>query len=225
VTGIEVDPLVRIASSYNALLIIDYAVGDVISDASPVIQVYEARGTIPPSLLRAHIALDTDQTIEENPKYAIRLLVDIAIKALSPAVNDPTTAVQALNQIDDLLRRIGTRQLDVGYVRDRRGALRVIYPTAKWEDFLSLGIDEIRIYGANSLQVMRRLGALLEDLESIVPEERRPAVRLQQERVQASIRRTFADRHDRLEAEQVDRQGIGMSREPEDEIPSAAQRN
>jgi uncharacterized membrane protein len=84
---------------------------------------------------------------------------------------------------------------------------------------LSLGIDEIRYYGANSLQVMRRLGALLDDLEEIVPPERRPAVRFHAERVRSSIRRTFMDRRDRLEAEQVDRQGLGMTREPDDEAP------
>ena len=45
--------------------------------------------------------LERQRTFEQDPKYAIRLLVDIAIKALSPAVNDPTTAVQALDEIED----------------------------------------------------------------------------------------------------------------------------
>ena len=67
------------------------------------------------------IELGEERTFEQDPKYAIRLLVDIAIKALSPAINDPTTAVQALDQIEDLLLRLGQRHLEIGkYQRQRR---------------------------------------------------------------------------------------------------------
>ena len=59
-----------------------------------------------------------ERTFEQDPKYALRLLVDIAIRALSPAINDPTTAVQALDQIQDLLLRLGRRRLEIGAVRE-----------------------------------------------------------------------------------------------------------
>jgi uncharacterized membrane protein len=95
----------------------------------------------------------------------------------------------------------------------------VIYPAPRWEDYLALGIDEIRIYGAHSLQVMRRLGALLDDLEEDVPPRRRQAVELHARRVQATIQRHFRDAFDRQDAEQVDRQGLGLGREPEEEQP------
>ena len=84
------------------------------------------------------------------PKYAIQLVVDIAIKALSPAVNDPTTAVQALDQIEALLLRLGRRRLDIGAFCDRGGNLRLFLPFPAWEDFLRLAFEEIRAYGANS---------------------------------------------------------------------------
>jgi uncharacterized membrane protein len=103
--------------------------------------------------------------------------VDIAIRALSPAVNDPTTAVQAMDQIEDLLRRLGTRRLDVDQVKDETGALRLIFPTPIWEDFLSLAFDEIRFYGATSLQVMRRMGTALCDLAGAVAPERERVIR------------------------------------------------
>jgi uncharacterized membrane protein len=103
------------------------------------------------------IELATERTFEQDPKFAIRLLVDIAIKALSPAINDPTTAVQAIDQIEDLLVRLGRRELDVGYGRGPSGAVRVIVPMPTWEDYLTLSFDEIRQFGASSVQVMRRL--------------------------------------------------------------------
>jgi uncharacterized membrane protein len=125
--------------------------------------------------------------------------------------------VQAIDQLDDLLRRVGRRQLDVGYVHDQTGTLRVVYPTPHWEDFLTLAVDEIRYYGATSIQVMRRLRALLEDLREAVPPDRRLAVEHQLIRITTSIDRSFPDVNDRRDALQADRQGIGISMRLPDE--------
>ena len=57
--------------------------------------------------LRRMIVLGVERTIEQDPAFAVRIMVDVAIKALSPAVNDPTTAVQVINHLGDLLHRIG----------------------------------------------------------------------------------------------------------------------
>ena len=103
-----------------------------------------------------------------------RILVDIANKALSPAINDPTTAVLALDQIDNLLLDLGRRRLDEGLVRDRDGKLRLIYGTPDWPDFVMLGVSEIRQFGEGSIQVDRRLRAMLEHLIATFPESRRP---------------------------------------------------
>ena len=67
------------------------------------------------------IELRRERTFEQDPKYPIRLLVDVAIKALSPAINDPTTAVQTIDQIEDLLRRLGGSQLEAGDIKDADG--------------------------------------------------------------------------------------------------------
>jgi len=151
------------------------------------------------------------------------LLVDVAIKALSPGINDPTTAVMALNEIDDLLGRIGRRQLDVGQVRDKNGALRLVYPTPTWEDFLSLAIDEIRYFGATSYQVMRRLRAMLIDLENLVPPSRRDALKVQTARMDATVLRTYRDASEVQLAQTSDRQGIGLSRSADStELPGSS---
>jgi uncharacterized membrane protein len=125
--------------------------------------------------------------------------VDIAIRALSPAVNDPTTAVQALDQITDLLRRLGSRQLRIGRIKDEHDILRLTFATPTWEDYLSLTFDEIRIYGATSLQVMRRLRTALYDLASEIPLERQAAVR-QLYRASQSHGKSFDSRRGRSRA-------------------------
>jgi uncharacterized membrane protein len=140
------------------------------------------------------------------------LLVDIAIKALSPAVNDPTTAVQALGEIEDLVRRLGTRQLEVGQVTDPAGALRLVFPTPTWEALLSLAFDEIRLYGTSSLQVMRRLRTALYDLARAVPPERQKTLRHYIEHLDITVKDSIKDAEDQTTALQQDRQGLGLSR-------------
>lgn len=221
VVEFHLDSLVALATRADAMIEMRYAVGDTVTDGSEVLFVRGGKAPIDEHALRSVIALGFERTIEQDPKYALRLLVDVGIKALSPAVNDPTTAVMAMNEIADLVGRIGRRHLDIGYVEDASGAIRLVYPTPKWEDFLSLAIDEIRFYGANSYQVMRRLHALLTDLEQIVPPERRAAIRQQIHRAEQTVTRTFADASDLLEAQQSDRQGIGLSRPDQNAEPGA----
>ena len=163
--------------------------------------------------MRRAIDLGDDRTFEQDPKYALRLLVDIAIKALSPAINDPTTAVQALDQIEDLLLRLGRRRLEIGAFCDPNGKLRVLIAFPSWEDFLRVAFDEIRFYGASSVQVMRRMKALMSEMVSVLPEERHDALRQWQRRLQSTIERSFGDAQDKLDASAEDRQGLGISRQ------------
>ena len=136
--------------------------------------------------------------------------MDIAIRALSPAINDPTTAVQALDEIQDLLLRLGSRLLEIGAIRDSEGALRLVIPHPTWEDFLRLAFDEIRFCGATSAQVMRRMKALVSAISDALPEERREPLRHHQRRLDSTIGRSFADPEEQLEAPVEDRQGLGI---------------
>lgn len=190
VQSLAIKHLVQLAAQTDSLVEVLVAPGDAVFDSTPLLRVHGHRSQSQESLRRA-IILDTERTFEQDPKYAIRLLVDIAIRALSTAVNDPTTAVEALNHIEDLLIRLGRCRLEIGDFHDKGGHFRLltIFPT--WEDFLRLALDEIRLYGAGSIQVMRRMKALLCDLLSLLPEERRPAVLEWQARLQTTVDRAF----------------------------------
>jgi uncharacterized membrane protein len=143
------------------------------------------------------------------------MLVDVAIKALSPAVNDPTTAVQSLDRIEDLLRYAAPKHLFTGIVTDRHGAVRFLYPAPTWDDLVELALDEIRAFGAGQYQVARRLRALLDALIADVPERRQPALVRQQGLLDDAVAAAIpaSQRDDALVA---DRQGIGMSRRSTD---------
>jgi uncharacterized membrane protein len=213
IQALDVKRLAALAVREQTVVAVTCGVGDTVMEDMPLVRVHGAARLIPERRLRRLVRLGSERTFEQDPKYAIRILVDIAIKALSPAINDPTTAVQALDQVEDLLLRLGRSELAVGCVRDGAGRLRLAFPVPSWEDFLILAFDEIRFYGASSIQVMRRMRALLQCLMEHVPSERRPALQSYLERVDAGTRRAFEDGEDRRDALVEDRQGLGLSRE------------
>lgn len=213
VIRLNVRRLIRLAQNAGAIVAVECSVGETVVEGSVVLRVHGAVRTLPEAALRRTIRLATTRTFEQDPKFAIRLLVDIAIRALSPAINDPTTAVQAIDQIEDLLRRLGRRQLDAGYASDRNGTIRLIFPVPTWQDYLALSFDEIRQFGAGSLQVTRRLRAALVGLrETITVEERRDAVLQYLEHLNRGVGRSGLDDQDQAAALQEDRQGLGLSR-------------
>lgn len=212
VQALDQTRLIGLAKSSGGVIELLAAVGDTVADFTPVLQVFGAAHPIDERTLTRAIEMGNERTFEEDPKYALRLLVDIAIRALSPAINDPTTAVQALDQIQDLLMRLGRRRLEIGQFRDDGGELRLVVPYPSWEDFLALAFDEILHYGAESVQVMRRMGALLRDLDHRLPEERRGALRHWEQRLHTSIARSFRDEEEKRAASIADRQGLGVSR-------------
>jgi uncharacterized membrane protein len=208
---VDIAAFIRLATEAAGAIEMTISVGDVVLESTPMLRVMGGTGPIPEEALRSAIELGVERTFDQDPKYAIRLLVDIAIRALSPAINDPTTAVQALNEIEDLLLRLGRRRLEIGTYRDTAGNPKFLmrYPT--WEDFLRLALDEIRFYGANSVQVMRRMKALIAELLLILPEERSPALHYWQARLQSTVHGAFSDKEDVLDASDADRQGLGTS--------------
>ena len=213
VQEMDVRRLVALAGSASAVLAVVPAVGDTVTDGMPLVRVHGSGRPLEERGLRRLLKLGDERTFAQDPKYALRILVDIAIRALSPAVNDPTTAVQALDQVEDLVLRLGRCSLAAGRVSDAAGALRLAFPVPSWEDFLRLGFDEIRFHGASSIQVMRRMRALLSELMTQVPAERRTALARYLERVDAGIRSSFPEGEDRKDALDEDRQGLGVSRE------------
>ncbi len=201
--------LARLAERSDVVIELLPQVGDFIAAGEPLFGV--AGGTVSPAALRGCVAIGPERTIDQDPRFVFRILVDIACKALSPAINDPTTAVQALDQIQHLLVFLGRRHLDECRVRDRQGNLRLVYGTPDWADFVMLAVSEVRQFGAGSLQVNRRLRAMLEHLLEVLPADRRPPLREELALLGSAVERTYRDEEDRRRAKVADYQGVGAS--------------
>jgi len=126
-------------------------------------------------------------------------------------VNDPTTAVLAIDQIHRLLRYAGSKNLDNAHLHDSAGALRLVFPTPNWDDIIDLAVTEVRQYGASSTQVARRLRAMLEHLIDRLPDVRHRTLRLELDLLERAVARNFAEPEDRRRANIGDFQGLGGS--------------
>ncbi len=204
--------LVTWGRQHDCRLVFSAAIGDFMpAGAALVAVVGNAHGSISSERrLRRMIAFGPERTIEQDPGFAMRIMVDVAIRALSAAINDPTTAVQVLDHLEELLRRIGSTELHGrAEFRDEHGTVRLVMPARRWEDYLTLAVTEIREYGARAMQVMRRLRAMLERLQESVRPEYRAAVEEELRRLNRSVATRFADSVDLDRASTPDRQGIG----------------
>ena len=214
--------LVSLAQRNDCIIELVPQVGDFVAANDPLFRIYQASENLDADILRQHVVLGQERTLEQDPTFAFRIMVDIAAKALSPAINDPTTAVIAIDQIHHLLRTVGNRHLADGREADAAGRLRLVYRTPDWEDFVRLAVTEIRQYGGESIQVTRRLRAMLENLIQTLPEKRAHLLSQELSLVQRSAERFFTEPEDRALAVESDLQGMGGGSEdpPDDAIPS-----
>lgn len=199
--------LLAMAHRHGCTVVVLHGVGSVVPAGAPLIEIYGSAAPRGADLERS-VVQGVERTVEQDPAFALRILVDIAIRALSPAVNDPTTAVQVLDHIEAFLHTLARMPLP-GAIVLTDGTHRVIVPGRTWTEYLELALTEIRQSGRADVQVCRRLAALLDGLAAGVPAECRPAVDRQHAELADSVARSFADPAGRARASRSDRQGIG----------------
>jgi uncharacterized membrane protein len=124
-------------------------------------------------------------------------------------------AVQVLDHLEEVLRLIGATKLGGRSWRvDDAPGHGVVIPVRTWEQYVSLGVTEIREYGASSIQVMRRMRPMLEELRADVRAEHRRAVEEELTRLDATVAATFGTSADLDRARIADRQGTGGETPP-----------
>lgn len=202
--------LVRAAREAGIVVEVAVPVGSFVPHGAPLLRLHgDAARVDRAELLRAAL-LAEERTITQDPAFALRAIVDMALRALSPAVNDPTTAVHALDGIEELLLELSGRDLERREIADEEGRLRLVYPNPGWEELLDLSVTEIRRYGADTPQIARRLRALLTGLaQDAPPPARAAALGAQLARLDAAVQAGYPDPVERDHAMVADRLGIG----------------
>jgi uncharacterized membrane protein len=189
VTAIGYEELVDEAARSGCMLELVPAIGEFVAADSSLFVVHGDLSGLDEDRLHRAIVLKLERTLDRDVGYGLRLLVDIAERSLSESpFQDPTTAVQAIDRLYDILRQLARRPFPDGVHRDEAGEVRLVVRVPSWKDYVELATEEITLAGAGSPRVVRRLLRALEDLREIAPPERRKIVEQRLEVLEAAAR-------------------------------------
>jgi uncharacterized membrane protein len=210
ITAVAHDRLIDIAARSDCTLELLPSLGQFVPAGAPLFRIHGQPHGLDQDNVRNAITVDLERTIEQDPAYGFRLLVDIAERSLSDSpYQDPTTAVQAIDRLHDCLRQLAPRAFPDGSHCDDRGVVRLVVPSMDWSAYVHLAFEEIRLAGARSPQITRRLEAALHDLLAVAPPSRRGVLEQQLDLLETAVTRTYEDERAAAFAVRPDPEGIG----------------
>lgn len=167
VSGIDTQRLLQLAEKASATIVLEIELGSAVTEGLVIGRIEGSTDERLAAQVSRAITAISERTIEGDPAWGFRVLVDIAIKALSPAINDPTTATQVVDELERLLAILSVRAEEPGSFYDSDGTLRLQMETLSWRDHVELAVHEIYLYGRQSPQVTQRLARMLDDLQDL----------------------------------------------------------
>ncbi len=201
--------LIKLADVTGGFVEVLPQIGEYVSSRLGAVRIYDGKHEPARKQVAKVFVLSRQRTVRQDPAFALRILVDIAIRALSPAINDPTTSVQTIDRIESILVRLYERHPGPTYVVDSTGTPRALIHAPTWIEYFELGTTEIRIYGEHAVQVHRRMRAMLNHVKEIVDPETRVRVELELGLLEQESLNAFDNPHDEELAREADRLGIG----------------
>jgi uncharacterized membrane protein len=173
--GIDRAALVELARRHQCVLELLPRIGSYLNTGA---EVFAVHGGTTPSAARVLTCVDLGRarSLFQDPAFGIRQLVDVAAQALSPAMNQATTAIQVIDRLEDILIRILRAPAATGCFVDDDQVVRLLVHPPSWEELLDLAFLEIIDYGSSSAQVSRRLFASYEAILAAAPGRLRPGI-------------------------------------------------
>ncbi|MEN4478782.1 DUF2254 domain-containing protein [Mycolicibacterium cosmeticum] len=212
-SGIVVDldrsALVAAARDADCVLELTPMMGDFVPVGAPLFRIHGNGAHLDHTRIAGYVVLAAERTHGDDPAYGFRKLVDIAERGIAQPFTDPTTAIMVIDRLHDSLRQLATRSFPTGRHMDVDGDIRLVERILEWAGYVRLAFDELRLAGAASPQVPRRILAALDDLKTVAPLERQPPLDRQRALLTAAVGQQFGDGPDRRAVLVPDQQGIG----------------
>ncbi|WP_253691742.1 DUF2254 family protein [Cellulosimicrobium protaetiae] len=186
VQQLELRRLVSAATDSDVVVVFRIGVGDTLHEGATLADLHG--GDLQDDVVRRAVVRGSERSFDQDPLLAFRLLADIGLRALSPAINDPATAVDTIDAVEGLLLAVARRDVEVGDVRDEAGALRARLVLPSWEDYLETSVSDLVPAASPFTMVLSRLLRLLDELLRVVAPDQRPAL----ERLAADVRARLA---------------------------------
>jgi uncharacterized membrane protein len=199
VQRVDVGALMDFARARQTIVRMECRVGEFVIADTPLASVSEVRDVDPDAVrqINAAVTVDRRRTVDQDAAYGIRQPVDVALKGLSPGINDTTTAIMCVDYLTAILARLAHRQLETPG-RGEAGELQVIVRRPTYADFVAEAFDQIRQNAEGNVAVIQRLVRSLEILSRITPGTERRRVRVMQvEAVREAIQRTVRSPRER----------------------------
>ena len=206
---VQEDELLEAAVSADVVVMIGVRPGDWLVAGTPVGTVWRAPAG--PSLaqrsddvvqaLQAALVTGFERTALQDVSFGLRQLTDVAVKALSPGINDPTTAIHALGHSSALLCELSQRDLGPRVLSDDRGETRVVLARPDFAELLRLAVGQPERYGAPDPAVLTRLFGLLRELAWVCAPHHRAVVADEVARLRRLVERQHFDAQDAAELE------------------------
>ena len=170
------------ARKHDLILRLERSIGDFVQDGAPLVSVDRPLDGESAGTLRSFFALGNFRTTKEDAAFGIRQIVDIAIKALSPGVNDTSTAVSCLDHLSVILSLLAQRQMSPP-LQEQEGQLHVIAPAPKFADYVGNGFDEIRLSAAGNVTILLQMLRAIQRVAAVTASAHRRTALLQNARL------------------------------------------
>jgi uncharacterized membrane protein len=195
--------LLRLARERKSIVRMEHGIGDFVVRNSPLASLALEN---PPdhetiAALQDTFSISSYRTVEQDAAFGIRQIVDMALKALSPGINDTTTAVMCVDYLTAIMAQLAPRQIPSSH-RYEEGQLRVIAKGPSFESLLSEAFDQIRGNATGNVAIMLRMLGAVQTIASVTAgPSRRRALRDQVQWIAELAERTLESAHDRARIE------------------------
>ncbi|WP_170839397.1 DUF2254 domain-containing protein [Micromonospora halophytica] len=181
IVDVDVDLLAEIARRHRCAISVVPVPGDFVAEGAPLLHVHPV-GDQPPAPLDPGdtvqgVSISVERTPGQDIGFGLRQLADIAERALSPGINDVTTAERAVREAHDLLRRLAVRPRLPRVVHDDDGTVRAVARRQSFDSLLAVAVDDVAYAGRDQPRITRALVEMLRDLTTVALPEHLPAVR------------------------------------------------
>jgi uncharacterized membrane protein len=169
---IDTRRLVAVAKHYHVSIRVLRRVGHFVPAGIPLMMVSKGNRLPPEGAAEMLAAFDfgPTRTLQQDAEFGVLQIVDIALKAISPAVNDPTTAIGCVDQLSRILIRFASREPPEELLYDPPGVVRVSIAWIHFERLLDAAFDQIRMYSKTDVAVSLRLLRALGDIAAATPD-------------------------------------------------------
>jgi uncharacterized membrane protein len=203
IQNVDNDALLRLAQDRKTIVRMERGIGEFVvrntALASLALREPPDRETI--AALNASYNISSHRTVDQDPAFGVRQIVDMALKALSPGVNDTSTAIMCVDYLTAILARLAVRKFPASH-RYEGGELRTITIAPTFEDLLTEAFDQIRRNAEGNVSIMARTLGALDMLAGLTASpRRRTALRAQVQWIAELAERTIESAHDRARIE------------------------